>query len=149
MHGWLIDIARTLEASGFDASNNRSVRRKVIREFMEILERYAESNPELRAKMDDPVGSYSLMKQVLEDRMTAEEVEAEGTPGDSHGFISIVYSGPNSQAENVVVVGLSASRFSIEPYRQKCVKVALYCCRKTLGVQYRTSAFRPETIALF
>ncbi|QGY79299.1 hypothetical protein [Sphingorhabdus lacus] len=75
--GWSLDIARTLESAGFDASSNRSVRRKVVQEIMEILERYAGPIPELRAKMDNPKGSFSLMNQVLEDRMTAEEIEAE------------------------------------------------------------------------
>lgn len=83
VHGWSLDIARTLESAGFDASSNRSVRRKVVQEIMEILERYAGPIPELRAKMDDPKGSYSLMKQVLEDHMTAEEIEAEDLIDDS------------------------------------------------------------------
>ncbi len=82
MHGWSVDIARTIESTGFDSSNNRSVRRKVIQEIMDILERHAGSIPELRAKMDHPEGSYPLMKQVLEDRMIVEEVEAEDTIGD-------------------------------------------------------------------
>lgn len=82
MHSWSHDIVRTLESAGFDSSNNRGVRRKVVREIVDILERHARSIPELKAKMDDPKKSFSLIKQILEDRMKAEEIEQEDTVED-------------------------------------------------------------------